>query len=83
MWPGIQNGDQQLIISSFGIMIFIAFLSCNLLMKRTLREKQIDTKIGDDIVFWAAIGGILGAKLEPGIWNNYALLNLLRNPCYR
>ena len=32
-------------------------------MKKTLREKQIDTKIGDDIVFWAAIGGILGAKL--------------------
>ena len=62
MWPGFQSGD-QLIISSFGIMIFIAFLSCNLLMKRTLREKQIDTKIGDDIVFWAAIGGILGAKL--------------------
>ena len=62
MWPGFQSGD-QLIISSFGIMIFIAFLSCNLLMKKTLREKQIDTKIGDDIVFWAAIGGILGAKL--------------------
>ena len=48
MWAGIQNGD-QLIISSFGIMIFIAFLSSNLLMKKTLREKKIDTKIGDDM----------------------------------
>ena len=62
MWPGFQIGD-QLIISSFGITMFLAFLSCNLLMRKTLKEKKLSPDIGDNIVFWAAIGGILGAKL--------------------
>ena len=62
MWPGFQN-ENGIIISSFGIMMFVAFVSCNLLIKKTLKEKNIDTKIGDDMIFWAAIGGIVGAKL--------------------
>ena len=40
MWPGFQSGD-QLIISSFGITMFLAFLSCNLLMRKTLKEKKL------------------------------------------
>ncbi len=63
MWPGFENQEGQLIISSFGIMMFLAFLSCNILMRKTLKEKQISPDIGDNIIFWAAIGGILGAKL--------------------
>ena len=62
MWEGFGN-QGGFFISSFGIMLFVAFLSCNLLIKKTLKEKKIDSKIGDDIVFWAAIGGIVGAKL--------------------
>tara|TARA_Y100001970_G_C14205667_1_gene843799 strand:- start:7 stop:783 length:777 start_codon:yes stop_codon:yes gene_type:complete len=63
MWPGFENENGQLIVSSFGIMMFLAFLSCNLFMRKTLKEKNISPDIGDSIVFWAAIGGILGAKL--------------------
>ena len=62
MWQGFGN-EGGFFISSFGIMLFLAFLSCNLLIKKTLKEKKIESKIGDDIVFWAAIGGIIGALL--------------------
>lgn len=60
MWQGFNIGSFQ--ISSFGLMMFLAFLSCNLLIRKTLKEKKINPIIGDDIIFWAAIGGILGAK---------------------
>ena len=62
MWPGFEN-ESGVIISSFGIMMFLAFVSCNIFIRKTLKQKKIDTKTGDDIVFWAAIGGIIGAKL--------------------
>ena len=61
MWHGFDIGFIH--ISSFGLMMFLAFLSCNLLIRKTLKEKQINPEIGDDIIFWAAIGGIVGAKL--------------------
>ena len=62
MWKGIQIGD-SFMIPSFGIMIFLAFVTCNYFIRKTLREKKIDVEIGDNIIFWAAFGGILGAKL--------------------
>ena len=62
MWPGFEN-ENGIIVSSFGIMMFLAFVSCNFFIRRTLKEKKINPKIGDDIIFWAAIGGIIGAKL--------------------
>ena len=62
MWKGIQIGD-SFMIPSFGIMIFFAFVTCNYFIRKTLREKKIDIEIGDNIIFWAAFGGILGAKL--------------------
>ena len=62
MWQGFNIGE-SFHISSFGLMMFLAFLSCNLLIRKTLKEKNINPMIGDDIVFWAAVGGILGAKL--------------------
>ena len=62
MWRGIQIGD-SFMIPSFGIMIFLAFVTCNYFIRKTLREKKIDIEIGDNIIFWAAVGGILGAKL--------------------
>ena len=46
MWSGFQNENGTLIISSFGIMMFLAFLSCNILMRKTLREKNISVDIG-------------------------------------
>ena len=63
MWSGFENENGTLIISSFGIMMFLAFLSCNIFMRKTLKEKSIPIEIADNIIFWAAIGGILGAKV--------------------
>ena len=62
MWKGIQIGD-NFVIPSFGIMIFLAFIACNYFIRKILKERNIDIRIGDNIVFWAALGGILGAKL--------------------
>ena len=61
MWHGFDIGF--IYISSFGLMMFLAFLSCNLVIRKTLKEKSINPIIGDDIIFWAAVGGIVGAKL--------------------
>ena len=60
MWHGFDIGFIH--ISSFGLMMFLAFLSCNLIIRKTLKEKSINPVVGDDIIFWAAIGGIVGAK---------------------
>jgi len=54
---------KNLVISSYGLMLMIAFLSCNFLLKRYLKKINVNIKIGDDIIFYAAIGGILGAKI--------------------
>ena len=72
MWEGIQIGD-NFIIPSFGIMIFLAFISCNYFIRKTLKEKNIDTEIGDNIIFWAAIGGILLSSGVAKHLNKFAL----------
>ena len=50
-------------ISSYGFMLMMSFLICNYLLKRHFKTINIDTKIADDIIFYAAIGGIFGSKL--------------------
>ena len=52
-----------LVISSYGLMLMLAFITCNYLLKQYLLQNNKDPKIGDDIIFYAAIGGIIGAKL--------------------
>jgi len=54
---------KSLTISSYGLMLMLAFLTCNYLLKKYLRSIDIDDRIGDDIIFYAAIGGIVGAKI--------------------
>ena len=54
---------KSLTISSYGLMLMLAFLTCNYLLKKYLRSIDIDARIGDDIIFYAAIGGIVGAKI--------------------
>jgi len=51
------------VISSYGIMLVMAFLICNYLLKRDIKEAGFDPLIGEDITFRAAFGGILGAKI--------------------
>ena len=49
-------------ISSFGVMMVIAFLLGNYLLRIDVVAEGYDAIIADDIIFRAAIGGILGAK---------------------
>ena len=51
------------IISSFGVMLVIAFLLGNYLLRRDVIAQGYDPIIAEDITFRAAIGGILGAKV--------------------
>ena len=49
-------------ISSFGVMMVVAFLLGNYLLRKDVVAEGYDAIIADDIIFRAAIGGILGAK---------------------
>ena len=49
-------------IPSFGLMVALAFLVCNFLIKREFKKNDLDTKIADDIVFYAILSAILGSK---------------------
>ena len=51
---------KALTISSYGLMLMLAFLICNSLLKKYLKSLEINEKHADDIIFYAAIGGILG-----------------------
>ena len=59
-------------IYSFGFMLVVAFYTCYFLLNSDLKRLGYDSKLASDIVFWAAIGGILGAKMY------YLLENLPR-----
>ena len=50
-------------ISSYGLMLVVAFLTCNYLIRRDLVKRNKNPDIGDDIIFRAAVGGVIGAKI--------------------
>ena len=50
-------------ISSFGMMIVTAFLVSNYLLKKEFQDYGYNPDYADDIIFRAALGGILGAKI--------------------
>jgi len=50
-------------ISSFGVMMVIAFLLGNYLLRRDVVAEGYDPIVAEDITFRAAVGGILGAKI--------------------
>ena len=62
MYPVLFNIN-GLKITSYGFALMCAFLLCNYLLKRYLKSIDIDPSIGDDIIFYAALGGILGSKI--------------------
>ena len=51
------------IISSFGFMMVIAFLTANYILRKDVMNDGYDPIIAEDITFRAALGGIVGAKL--------------------
>jgi phosphatidylglycerol:prolipoprotein diacylglycerol transferase len=50
-------------ITTFGVMMFLAFLVGGATMRPILREKGMDPERAWDIVFMGVIGGVIGAKV--------------------
>ncbi len=50
-------------IYSFGFMLVVAFYTCFFLLSREMKRLGYDNKLASDIVFAAAVGGILGSKI--------------------
>ena len=50
-------------VTTFGLMMFLAFLAGAWAMASELRLRSIDPEIAWDLLGWVAVGGILGAKL--------------------
>ncbi|MDB9853800.1 prolipoprotein diacylglyceryl transferase [Candidatus Marinimicrobia bacterium] len=53
----------RLAIYSFGLMLVIAFYTCYFLLNYDLKKLGYDEKLASDIIFWSAVGGIVGAKI--------------------
>ncbi len=49
-------------ITSFGLMMFLSFISGSWIMAKQLRRYDMDPELAWDILAWVAIAGILGAK---------------------
>ena len=71
MWPVIFDfGEISIfgfefhpVINSYGFMLMLAFYSCYFFLNKDLKRLGYDAKLSADIVFAAAIGGILGSKI--------------------
>lgn len=67
MYPDLVTLDLPLLgeitITSFGVMMVVAFLGANYVMRRRLGELDGDPKLADDIMIVALVGGLVGAKL--------------------
>jgi len=50
-------------IYSFGFMLVVAFYTTYYLLQKDMKRLGYDVKIASDIVFAAAVGGILGSKV--------------------
>ena len=50
-------------IYSFGVMMALGFLVSGYILGKELARNGLDERLGSSIVFWAAIGGLVGARL--------------------
>ena len=53
----------HLAIYSFGFMLVIAFYACYFFLNHDLKNLGYNDKLSSDIIFWAALGGVIGAKI--------------------
>ena len=51
------------VISSYGFMMVMAFLATYVFLQRDGKRLGWQPELAQDLVFWAAIGGVLGAKI--------------------
>ena len=68
-WVPFLGGEP---ITSFGMMMFLAFMAAGLVHRSEMRRQGLGSEITWDLLFMAVVGGILGAKLY------YMLLNFPR-----
>jgi len=59
-WLPVLGGQP---VTSFGVMMFLAFLTGGIVLRKELERGGYDGEKAWDLVFMAVIGGILGAKL--------------------
>lgn len=50
-------------VTTFGLMMFLAFVVGAWVLSLQLKRRDMDPDLAWDVILWAAIGGILGAKL--------------------
>jgi phosphatidylglycerol:prolipoprotein diacylglycerol transferase len=50
-------------IYSFGLLMAVAFLVSGAIVTRELGRKGLEASLGSSLVLWAAIGGLIGARL--------------------
>jgi phosphatidylglycerol:prolipoprotein diacylglycerol transferase len=62
-----------LTIYSYGLMMAIAFLSAGYLTGKELTRKGLNGEVASTLVFWAAVGGLVGARLFAifGDWSGF------------
>ena len=71
MWPVIYDfgtftflgREIHLAIYSYGFMLVVAFYTCFFLLQKEFQRIGKDVQLASDIVFFAAIGGIVGSKI--------------------
>ena len=51
------------VINSYGFMLMMAFYTCYFFLNKDLKRLGYDSNLSGDIVFAAAVGGILGSKI--------------------
>ena len=53
----------RLAIHSFGFMLVIAFYTTYFILDKDLKKLKYEDTLASDLVFWAALGGVLGSKV--------------------
>lgn len=68
-------GIGELPIHTYGVMIAIAFLVSYFVIKWEIKRRNGNEKMAEEIVFWALIGGLIGARLFYMFTNFQHMLN--------
>jgi len=50
-------------IYSYGVMMALGFLAANWVLDKGLRRQGRDPNLSSTLMLWAAVGGLLGARL--------------------
>ena len=69
-----------LAIHSYGLMMALAFLTVMFILQRELVRKKLEPQLASSIIFAAAIGGIVGAKLYSAVQDgSFSISELFSN----